>query len=245
MDDVRTFNRAEITDVIAAGPDDGETFYRLLVSGKRSTKHLRVTAEQANCVAAILDGDPAALLAALSPRNRADVYTRLRESFDPTAPDPVTIIVDTLGAAGLVAALSPANRESVMDEINAAAHASADAAILDAVRKEVARLTNTTRTRRSDHPALRVVGVFFHADTWDNGIFIDTTGDLVYANGAVVSAELDLHNWNSEFADAFGHVGLSAGVVVDLRGDGSVSLDDYSHNQKDFIAALKAEASAA
>ena len=48
------YRRNEIQDVLDAGPHDDETWFRLLVIGKKQSKHLSVSAEELAAIRDIL-----------------------------------------------------------------------------------------------------------------------------------------------------------------------------------------------
>ncbi len=186
-DDTFNYYRAEIKKVLDAGPQDGEDWYRLVVKGKRETKHLNVTPTQVHIISALMSENWSALAALL--------------------PEAVF--------------------EARRDDVNATAEAS----IIDAVREVIAGWEGL------DVP---IVGVYFYADEWDNGWFIHTSGEAIDANGEVHSGEVDVDAHADEFGEAFGTVGSSAGVLIDLR-NGELSFDDYGRaNLCDpFVAGLK------
>ncbi len=119
-------------------------------------------------------------------------------------------------------------RDALRDRLND----NADAAVLDGVREEVAKLNRNG-----------VLGVYFSADEWDNGWFINTTGDLILDDGTTDDGAVDVYHLNDRFGEAFGTVGSSAGVLVDLTTN-KVEFDDYGDSNllEPFMAKIAARA---
>lgn len=87
MSDAKAYRRAEIQDVLDAGPHDDEDWFRLQVRGKHASKHLNITPDQLVAIQRILAGDTAVFMAG----------DRVRVRVNPTLADSGFV-----GATGIV-----------------------------------------------------------------------------------------------------------------------------------------------
>jgi hypothetical protein len=134
-----------------------------------------------------------------------------------------------IGALGITGDLADLERlaETIRDKVRAF-KPTAETELLAAVRASLAEHQTDEANRFESEPVAVIIGT----DEWDNGYFYDTSVEVVLADGAVENLDLggaqDVEDALGEIRATYGSVGEYNGILVDLRGDGSVDTDLYT-----------------